>query len=79
MYGFLGLLSAELLTDNSSGAFFLEERLAIPNDSQFRDRLRSGRHEPPHHSRSTEWLAGETTHIAQNSRRGILSVIGINS
>jgi hypothetical protein len=48
MYGFLALLCAELLTENSSGVFFLEERVAIPNDSQFRDRLRSGRPLNPH-------------------------------
>jgi hypothetical protein len=42
MYGFLALLCAELLTHNSSGVFFLEERVAVPNDSRSRDRLRSG-------------------------------------
>ena len=48
MYGFLALLCAELLTDNSSSIFFLEERVAIPNDSQVRDRLRSGQPLNPH-------------------------------
>ena len=48
MYGFLALLCAELLTENSSGIFFLEDRVAIPNDSQFRERLRSGQPLNPH-------------------------------
>jgi hypothetical protein len=48
MYGFLALLCAELLNDNSSGIFFLEERVAIPNDSRLRDRLRSGQPLNPH-------------------------------
>jgi hypothetical protein len=48
MYGFLALLCAELLTDNSSSIFFLEERVAVPNDSQVRDRLRSGQPLNPH-------------------------------
>jgi hypothetical protein len=48
MYGFLALLCAELLTENSSGIFFLEERVTIPNDSQFRERLRSGQPLNPH-------------------------------
>lgn len=42
MYGFLALVCAELLTDNSSGIFFLEERVAIQNQPRLRDRLRSG-------------------------------------
>lgn len=42
MYGFLALVCAELLTANSSGIFFLEERVVIPNDARLRDRLRSG-------------------------------------
>jgi hypothetical protein len=42
MYGFLALLCAELITDQSSSVFFLEERIAIPNCSQLRQRLRSG-------------------------------------
>jgi hypothetical protein len=42
MYGFLALVCGELITDNSSGIFFLEERVAIPNDARLRDRLHSG-------------------------------------
>lgn len=48
MYGFLALLCAELLSDNSSGIFFLEERVAIPNDFRLRDNLRSGQPLNPH-------------------------------
>ena len=48
MYGFLALLCAELLTENSSGIFFLEDRVAIPHGSQFRERLRSGQPLNPH-------------------------------
>jgi hypothetical protein len=42
MYGFLSLVCAELLSENSSGVFFPEERVAIPNCAGLRDRLRSG-------------------------------------
>jgi len=48
MYSFLALLCAELLAANSSGIFFLEERVAIPNNARLRDRLRSGRPLNPH-------------------------------
>jgi hypothetical protein len=48
MYGFLALLCAELLTDNNSGIFFLEERVAISSDSSLRDKLRCGEPLNPH-------------------------------
>jgi hypothetical protein len=48
MYGFLVLLCAELLTENISCIFFLDEHVAIPNDSRLRDRLRSGQPLNPH-------------------------------
>ena len=48
MYGFLALVCAELLTDDSSGVFFLEEQVAIRNGPRLRDRFRSGIPLNPH-------------------------------
>lgn len=48
MYGFLALVCAELMTDNNSGIFFLDERVAIQNQPRLRDRLRSGLPLNPH-------------------------------
>jgi hypothetical protein len=41
LYAFLGLLCAELISENTFGLFFVEERIAIPNSPVLRDRLRS--------------------------------------
>jgi hypothetical protein len=42
MYGFLGLLCAELLTTQTVGIFFSDEHLLFQNDPELCKRLRSG-------------------------------------
>lgn len=48
MYAFLGLLCTELLSENCSGLFFLEERVAVQNTATLSDRLRSAQPLNPH-------------------------------